>query len=338
MSDIYYPVAHRLQEEIDSFKTRYDNFDTSLIPKIFIESLKLTVIDFKPSKSWGSSHLIYFVTVKEKREPLVLRANLGFNRNPETVMVIEKLITEKVTKLGVPTNTVIYADVSRKKFPFDFQIQEVLQGKDPEIYFKGSKADYNKISFDLGIKIAKLTKLKFKKFGRFNEKSAINGKLIGTKNSFFDYITVCLDDDIRYLVKAKVINNNKSKIIRQLFDQHKAIINLDQGSLIHHDLADHNITFQGTKVTGIFDWETAVIGDPVLDLASCPTWRTFYPREEKLIKGYQTITDLPDNFKEKMNIYRLRTMLWKIVYAIRMDILNEQRKETFYNALKSFNL
>jgi len=117
------------------------------------------------------------------------------------------------------------------------------------------------------------------------------------------------------------------------------INDVSKGSLIHHDLADHNIFFDGKKtITGIFDWEAAVVGDPVLDLASCPTWRTFYPREEILIAGYKSIIPLPDHFDEKINIYRLRTMLWKIVYAIRMNILNDARKNKFYEALKPFGL
>jgi aminoglycoside phosphotransferase (APT) family kinase protein len=107
---------------------------------------------------------------------------------------------------------------------------------------------------------------------------------------------------------------------------------------VHYDLADHNIMFEGARITALFDWETAVSGDPVLDLASCPTWRTHYPREKKLVEGFTSVSNLPDFFEEKMNLYRLRTMLWKIVYVIRMNILNERRKQTFLNALQPFGL
>lgn len=338
MTDIYYKVAHRSQAEIDSFKTRYDDFDTSLIPQIFKASLDLTVTDFTPSDSWGSSHVIYFVNTREKSEPLVLRTNLGFNSQPEVVMLAEKLITQKVSKLGIPTNKIIHVDVSRKQFPFDFQIQEMLVGEDPEISFKGTEDEYNQLSFDLGVKVAKYHQLTFPLFGRFDRKLVLKNKLQGTKQSFFDYITTCLNDDLSYLTKSKIISLPKSNQIKKLFKEHKKIININKGVLVHHDLADHNIRFQGSKVTGIFDWEAAVIGDPVLDLASCPTWKTIYPREKKLIQGYKSITNLPDHFQEKMNIYRLRTMLWKAVYVTRMNIMNDLRKQTFLNSLKPFNL
>jgi len=340
MSDIYYAVAHRDQKEIDSFKSRYDVFDVTKIPSIFKESLNLTVIDSKRSTSWGSSHVIHFVTTKERKDTLVFRANLGFNNKPEFIMKVEELICKEVEKIGVPTNKVLYVDISRDKYSFDFQIEECLQGSDIENNFKGTKDEYDKMSFDLGKYIALYSQIQFEKFGMFNEFTTNNTILVGTKGDFYSYIITCLDQDLIYLTESSVITQVIKRKILVLFEDYKPIINsLKKGSLVHHDLADHNIFFDGRHtITGIFDWEAAVIGDPVLDLASCPTWGTFYPREEILINGYKSITSLPEYFQEKMNIYRLRTMLWKIVYAIRMNILNDARKQKFYEALKPFGL
>ncbi len=44
------------------------------------------------------------------------------------------------------------------------------------------------------------------------------------------------------------------------------------------------------------------------------------------------------NFSEKMNIYRLRTMIWKMVFALRADILNAARRQRFVNALVPFKI
>ena len=255
------------------------------------------------------------------------------------MMKVEKLICNEVEKMGVPTNKVLYVDISRKKYSFDFQIEECLVGSDIENNFKGTKGEYDKMSFDLGVYIATYSKIQFDKFGMFDEEFAKKNVLLGSKNNFFEYIITCLDQDIFYLTEGNVISVEVGKKIINLFEEYKPIINnVKRGSLIHHDLADHNIFFRDNHITGIFDWEAAIIGDPVLDLASCPTWRTFYPREEILINGYKSIIPLPEYFQEKMNIYRLRTMLWKIVYAIRMNILNDTRKQKFYEALKLFNL
>jgi len=339
MSDIYYVVAHRAQEEIDSFKSRYDTFDTSVIPSIFRESLNLEVSSIRPSTSWGSSHVVYFVTIKGTGKSLVFRANLGFNKKPETVMKAEQLICQKVTKINIPTNKVLYVDTSRLQYSFDFQIQECLIGSDIENNFKGTKEEYDKLSFDLGKYIAIYSKIQLDKWGMFDEDALMKDLLKGTKNTFYDYITVCLEQDISYLINASVISRATGEKIVRLFEEYKPIINsLKRGSLVHHDLADHNIFFKDKVITGIFDWEAAVVGDPVLDLASCPTWKTFYPREEQMINGYKTVLQLPAYFQEKMNIYRLRTMLWKMVYAIRMNILNDVRKQRFMESLTPFKI
>lgn len=338
MDDIYYTVAHRSQEEIDSFKTRYQDFDTAVIPQIFADSLHLTALDWKQSTSWGSSHVIYFVKVKEQEQSLVFRANLGFNKKPEVIMFVEKLLTDDVAKIGVPTNRILYVDVSRKTHPFDYQIEEMLVGEDLEDHFTGTQEEYDQMSFELGQLVAKIHSIQYPKFGKFDESKALEGKLEGTKQTFYEYIVTKLLSDLDYLVRADVIDKDKSERIIKLFEEHKSVINSSQGVLIHHDLADHNIMFKNNQITGIFDWEACVVGDPVLDLASCPTWKTHYPREEKLLEGYFSIVTKPNHFIEKMAIYRLRTMLWKMVYAILAGILDDARKQKFYNALEPFHL
>ena len=337
-NDIYYAVAHRSQKEIDSFKDRYANFDTEAIPLIFKKVLHLTATSWNPSSTWGTSHVIYEVNVKERNNPLILRANLGISE-PEKVMKVEQLITDKVSKLGVNTNRVLYADVSRVLVPFDFQIQEKLEGKDPERFFTGTKKEYDAYSFATGQCIAKISQLQFKKFGRFDGDAADKEKLLGTKSTFPDYIFTMLQEDISKLTKFGLLTEHSSKQILKIFEEYIPVMEISRGSLVHHDLADHNLLIDDQhRFAGIFDWEAAVVGDPVLDLASCPTWTSLYPKEEQLIEGFRSIATLPDHFKEKMNIYRLRTMLWKGVFYVRAHLVNEKRLAVFQNALKPFKL
>ncbi len=337
MSDIYYAVAHRSEKEIKSFTSRYDDFDETAIPRIFELALSKKVISWSRSKSWGSSHVIYFVHVDDLQEELVLRANTGINVTPEKVMVIESLITKEVSRLGLKTNEILHVDVSRSIFPFDFQIQRKLLGKDPEIEFKGSKEEYGRLSYQLGEYIARYHELQFPLFGRFDEQTVDKGILQGIKASAYEYLQVCLNDDLSKLVVYQVIDEKTKQVILNFFDEHKKLLDISKGVLNHHDLADHNLLFDESGLVGVFDWEAAVVTDPTLDLASCPTWRTLYPRENELLAGYQSVRPLPENFQKKKEIYFLRTMIWKMVYAIRMNILNSERKARFEQALKAIS-
>lgn len=338
MSDIFYPVAHRSDEEIAALKLRYETFDENLIPSMIRRSINMTAVSWKKPQSWSTSHVIYIVTVKERERPVVIRANIGWGK-PETYMQVEKCITDQVATIGVPVNRILFVDVSREVYPFDYQIQDMLDGSDIEGSFHGTRIEYDQLSFDIGVSVATWGDLTYEKFGRVDESLAQKGVLRGTRDSMYEYMIVRLDEDIRYLADAGVVTTDVASQIRNLFEDHKPVMQVKRGTLVQYDMADHNIMFDGAKtITGIFDWEAAVIGDPVLDLASAPTWKTFYPREEKMIEGYRSARDLPNFFKEKMNIYRLRTMIWKMVYAIRADILNADRKRKFDAALLPFKL
>ncbi len=337
MNAIFYPVAHRSDEEIEALKTRYDTFDERLIPEI-VKSVGLTAMSWNKPDSWSTSHVIYLVAVKGRERPVVIRANVGYGE-PEYYMQVEQWITDEVAALGVPVNRILHVDISRRLYPFDYQIQDCLDGADIENNFHGSRADYDQLSFYLGRYVGMWGDLNISQFGRYSEQAARNGKLIGTKQSMYEYILVRLDEDIRFLAEHSVLETGKADRIRAIFDEYKPVMSVKTGTLVQYDLADHNIMFDGSStITGIFDWEAAVIGDPVLDLASAPTWKTFYPREEKLIEGYRSVRDLPNFFREKMHIYRLRTMLWKMVYAIRAGILTEDRRRKFDATLAPFKL
>lgn len=154
MGDIYYAVAHRDQAEIDSFKTRYADFPTQRIPEIFKISLGMTVTHWEPCRSFGTAHVIYYVSIAQEPTEFILRANLGFG-SPEVVMLVEKLVTDHVVALGIPVNVVRFADVTRKKYPFDFQIEERLPGVDLEGNFSGTKDEYDRLSRELGTYVAR---------------------------------------------------------------------------------------------------------------------------------------------------------------------------------------
>lgn len=333
MRDIHYPVAHRPQDEIDQFKTRYEDFDVSVIDAVVFDALGLKPKTKVRSTSHGMAHIIYFLTF-DNHEDLVFRANINM-AEPERVMYVEKLITDLVASYDIPTNRIVHADVSRKKHNFDFTIQERLGGIDPEDEFTGTEQEYDQFNFETGQAIAKLGTIETEGFGRFDEETAVNeNRLVGTKNSISDYIAVCTDEDLTSLLENGVITSTQQTRILDFFEQRKNIMNIEQGSLVHYDLADHNLRYKDGHLEAIFDWETGVSASPVLDLASCPTWRAHYPKRGKLLEGYKSISALPDNFEELEKAYLLRTMIWKMRFAIRADIMSEARRSLFTAALE----
>lgn len=337
MKNIYYPVAHRDPEHINSFKTRYKDFGDSVIPQIFKDTMDLEVESWKKTDSWGTAHVIYFVKIKGQTEELVFRANTGYGE-PEWSMLSEKLTTDLVLSRGLPSNKVLYVDISRKHYPFDFQIQEKLGGADPEVNFPDGQKEYDQLSFELGQYIAKLSEIKLRGYGLFDPQQAQQGILAGVHDNFYDYLTTRLDEDLEYLVAGKIINSSNVDQIIKVFEANKSLINSAPSRLVHHDLADHNLRYADGRLMAVFDWETAIAGDPLLDLASCPTWNVLYPREDKLEAGYLSVKELPDNFQAKKNIYRLRTVLWKMRFRQQINVIQPKHHKQFQTALDPYGI
>ncbi len=331
--------ASKTPEEVALLQKKYDLFDKNTINDIFKSVLNVTVKNIVKPSIVGLPHVTYFVEGSDGEE-YCFRANLG-NEKPEIELVIEKLTSDLARKNDIKSNNILHVDCSRKKYSFDFQIQEKLSGENPEHNFRGTQKYYDKISFELGQIIAKLSLIQFDGFGRFDKNTALTeNRLVTTMKSNYEYITLELDTQVEEILKAKLIDSKRADAILKVFIDSKELLDINQGSMVHYDLADHNLFYDPItfSIVGIFDWEAVCVSDPLLDLASAPTWKTLYERESVLIEGFKSITQLPDNYKERMDLYRLRTVIWKAVHNIRFNILNKERSERFYNALKPFGI
>ena len=329
MQKIYYKVADRHDEQINAFKNRYEFVSEEQIKAVFSENW-YEVESLEKSNSWWTAHIIYYAKIRWRSSRLIFRSNSWkkwwFN-TPEIVMLSEKIITDIVATLWVKTNKILHVDISRKVFPFDYQIEEELVWVDPEKYidnqghFLDNMEDYDRLSYELWQNIAKYSEIKFTWFWLFDEKEIIKWNIIWTNTSFYDYITTNIDIHLRFLLVNKIVDNETLCKIISVFENHKELINDCEPCLVHHDLADHNLIYstESKWLWAIFDWEAMILGDPMLDMWSCPTWWTHYSRKEKLIEWYKSIKKLPNNYETRMDLYELRTWLWKIMFAIRMD-------------------
>ncbi len=334
----HYPHSSRTLEELEELKNRYDKIGLSQVKQALAPAgLGLSVVSIRKPESYGTGHVIYLVKTKQQTEELVFRSNTGWNKLPEVVLVSEKLATDVARRHGVPTNEIIYVDISRRHVPFDFQIQKAVPGLDLEDHFSGDKATYDKMSFQLGTMLAKLHQANLPGFGRFDQ-AALAGELRGSEKTNYDYIMLDVQAELGELAQGNYISLDQAEAIIEYYNQRKEIINIARASLVHYDVADHNLMFQKDRITGLIDWEAIVASDPVLDIASCPTWKTHYPRIEKLLEGYRSVAELPDDFDERYDVYRLRTLLWKTVFCHKAGILTPERLKRLSDALDDLKI
>lgn len=74
--------------------------------------------------------------------------------------------------------------------------------------------------------------------------------------------------------------------------------------LCHNDFHEGNVLVDGLRVTGFVDVENAIAADPLLDLAKtdCYSIRGDDDKLAGLVNGYG---DLPDDWRERMKLYRI---------------------------------
>lgn len=333
----HYLYSKLTVDEVEALKTRYDVVKFDQVAEAFRScNLGLTPLEIRQPGSWSTRHVIYIVSVKETDEEFIFRANIGYGA-PELVLEREKLMTDLARNAGVPVNEIMYVDISRQHVPFDFQIQRKVAGEDLEDNFTGSQEVYDSLSVQLGEITARLHKVQLKGFGRFDHRST-HTELIGDVESNSEYVLLDLDNELLKLVDSATISEKQAGKIKDYYNDRMELMTISRGVLVHYDIADHNIMFEDDNVTGLIDWEAAVCTDPVLDIASMPTWKTHHPRLEKFIEGYKKVSQLPDNFEEKYALYELRTLLWKTVFCIDAGILNEPRKKRFTDCLERLRI
>lgn len=322
--DVYYYNTHRPASLVQKLQMRNKEFDANMVPIVFEKALNEKLESYTPSHFAGTGHVIYFVKTKSGKE-LVLRATHGLNE-PENYMDMERDVIQMYKKAGIPSVEILCADTTRRTFEFDYQIMKPLIGKDPEIEWNGTQDDYDELSFDLGRMCAKQYQIPGIGWGRW--RCNTEGMIVGTRSSQNEYLNSYLDHDLRVIALFGTLDNEATQKIKEYFvsSEIKSLFaDLKQSYFIHHDLADHNIRYEGRKVLAFFDWECSVIHDPISDLASAPTWKVQYPREQKMTEGF--LAELgykPDNFEAKVGVYLLRTMLWKVAFALKGKRLAEK--------------
>jgi len=334
--DIYYFNTHRSKDLVLRLQKRYEGFDDTIVKTLVKQTTGHKIRKLAANTNFGTGHLIYIVDTDGGK--FAFRAN-RFIDDIEHYMKLESKFTELYAKAKIPTNHVIFADTTRSKAPFDYQIMEILPGKDLEDEFTGTKKDYDAISYNLGELAARQYDAPVKGWGRFKNSE----ELEGSKSSAHQYLMAYVDDDLQQIVEDGLMAQEASDEITKFMHSNKDMLDkLSTSYLVHHDVADHNIRYEGNRVLALFDWENAVAYDPVSEIGSAHTWVCHYPRRKKMSAGFlDTLGYVPEDYEARVSLYFLRTMLWKSAFALRglrfserhFDLLRAALNETIPNTV-----
>jgi len=215
-------------------------------------------------------------------------------------------------------------DISCETYPFPFMILRKAEG----ICLR--QVDMNASGFpdiieNLGKVVARYHSLTLPAtgFGLIDGEALFQGgQPKGLSSSWLDYFCLNLEDHLHFAYGHKVIDGEERSFIQSVFRECRGLIHTENlPSLLHGDLGTHNVFVDLSTLTikSIIDWEDALLGDPVFDIAMFASFYRMHEFLDSFLKGYQSFkTIVDDSFDLKFWIYYLRIAITKSVLRVRL--------------------
>jgi aminoglycoside phosphotransferase (APT) family kinase protein len=239
---------------------------------------------------------------------------------------VESTAALKAAEAGALSYKTYIIDDTRETFDFDYMIMEALPGETMRNFTKSGEIEYEyeeQLIRETGRNVGLIHTVLPKGFGFFlNNVAKEQAELLGQYSTFSEHIYSALDDDLNYLYDDEQITIEQRQKIASLFDNHARLLECNNPTLIHNDIADWNTLSDGKHVTGIIDWDECISGDPVMEFSA---YSLFFsePRMSWFKEGYQEVNELPELFEEKFQLFKLRYLVSKLKLRVVMSKVHD---------------
>ncbi|MEP6671244.1 MAG: phosphotransferase [Chthoniobacter sp.] len=229
---------------------------------------------------------------------------------------VESRVLAEVRALGVPAPQVHGVDASRRQVPFAWQLLENIPCRDLNQLDKAGQIDVAQVAYGIGSAVARWQALQPRGFGPFDP--AIlrrTNQLEGFHRRYEDYFFLQLDRHLQFLVEREFLPSHEADGMKAEIERHRDLLALEQGCLVHKDLAFWNILGTAKEISAFIDWDDAISGDPMDDLSllGCFHDGAFLTRA---LEGYQSIRPLPGEYRRRFWLHLLRNMIVKAVIRV----------------------
>jgi Ser/Thr protein kinase RdoA (MazF antagonist) len=122
-------------------------------------------------------------------------------------------------------------------------------------------------------------------------------------------------EHLYFLVSRGFLTATQHDDISSEIENHRTLLDLAPGCLVHKDLALWNILGTRDQITAFIDFDDAISGDPMDDLSllACFHDGAFLRRA---FEGYQTLRALPSEHRRRFWLHLLRNMIVKAVIRV----------------------
>jgi fructosamine-3-kinase len=151
--------------------------------------------------------------------------------------------------------------------------------------------------------------------------------LQGLHSDYPAYFHLNLERHLSFLADKGFLTSGCVREILAEVQEHEKLLYLEEGCLVHKDLALWNILGTTTEILAVIDWDDAISGDPLDDISLLAC---FYGGSviRGALDGYSAVRPLPTEYRRRFWLHLLRNMLVKAV--IRVGAGYFDRKADFF--------
>ena len=229
---------------------------------------------------------------------------------------VESRVLAEVRALGVPAPRVLGVDASRRRVPFAWQLLENIPHPDLNQLHKEGRLDVARVAGDIGAAVARWQAIQPPGFGPFDpDILRRENRLQGFHRRYADYFFLHLDRHLQFLVEHGFLPAHEANAMKAEIERHRGLLALEQGCLVHKDLALWNILGTEQEIVAFIDWDDAICGDTMDDLSLLGC---FYDGNVlgRALQGYAGVRPLPADYRRRFWLHLLRNMIVKSVIRV----------------------
>ena len=283
----------------------------ALLQTVLTEAFPGKQIVLRPAAGQGNH--ITWVAAVDGREYFV-RVEDGPEQ--DDYIEVESRVLAEVRARGVPAPQVFHVDASRRRAPFAWQVMELVDCPDLNALLKAGQLDLHAAAVQIGDALAHWQDVTLRGFGPFDpDVLRRENRLYGFHATYADYFQLRLDEHLQFLVERGFFSSETGAEFRREIDRHRGLLALEQGCLVHKDLALWNILGTPERIAAFIDWDDAIGGDPLDDLSLLGC---FHDGDVllRVVEGYAAVRPLPAEYRRRFWLHLLRNMIVKAVIRV----------------------
>jgi aminoglycoside phosphotransferase (APT) family kinase protein len=266
----------------------------------------------------GTLHAVFVLRDAGSASTWYARVALPGLGEPAAELLVDRIASEAAVGAGLPAPRVRHVDLTRSRVPFDLEILDAAPGRRAAAGPEGAGARRA-----LGAALATLHGVRGAGWGPLDPARPAPR---GLRDSWRDFVLERLEEHVGTCVAAGALLPGEAETLRGAFREAEPLLATAPAAVCHGDLATPNVLVdEAGRVTALLDWEDALVGDPLFDLAGWGTFVGHHERRGAVLEGYATRARLPADAELRYWLYYVRIILAKTIHRRRFGYARTDR-------------